>query len=171
VRHSLLKKGLLVLGLIAVQGVVVSGVAEAAPKAKPVNDKRAQKPKATKAKAEAAKPAEAAEASAPGDATKSLETKTEPAAPAAEPAAEGTVQAAGTKVPAQRPPKGAVKEHEGPEGVKTYQFSAIEVEGRLTSPQILYFLRRVRAEFDAGGLGHRSFLGELRDTRNTAVFR
>jgi hypothetical protein len=81
------------------------------------------------------------------------------------------VQAAGTQAPAQKTPKGAVKEQEGPEGVKTYEFSAIEVEGRLRSPQILYFLRRVRAEFDAGGLGHRSFLGELKDTRNNAAFR
>jgi hypothetical protein len=39
------------------------------------------------------------------------------------------------------------------------------VEGRLKSPQILYFLRRVRAEFDPAPLGHRSFLLELSDTR------
>jgi len=50
-------------------------------------------------------------------------------------------------------------------GVKTYTFGAQEVEGRLRSPQILYFLRRVRAEFDAEPLGHRSFLLELSDTR------
>ncbi|HET9955782.1 MAG TPA: hypothetical protein VFQ61_14810 [Polyangiaceae bacterium] len=64
-----------------------------------------------------------------------------------------------------------VKEAEGPEGVKTYQFGAIEVEGRLKSPQLIYFLRRVRAEFRAGALGHRSFLGELSDTRREAAFR
>jgi hypothetical protein len=157
---------------MVVQGAVVSGVAEAAPKVKPLNAKRAQKPKASKAKPETPKTAEAASApSASSDAPKSAETRTEPAAAVAESAPEGSVQAAGTKVPAQKQPKGAVKEQEGPEGVKTYEFSAIEVEGRLTSPQILYFLRRVRAEFDAGGLGHRSFLGELRDTRNHAAFR
>jgi hypothetical protein len=152
-----------------VHGTVVSGVAEAAPKAKPVNDKRAQKSKAKKAKADDKK-AKAEEATPADDtAPESADVKTEPAA--AESAAEGTVQAAGTKASAQKQPKGAVKTQEGPEGVKTYEFSAIEVEGRLTSPQILYFLRRVRAEFDAGGLGHRSFLGELRDTRNQAAFR
>jgi hypothetical protein len=152
-----------------VQGTVVCGVAEAAPKAKAVNDKRAQKSKAKKAKADDKKAK--AEEAPPADATATESADVKAEAAAAEPAAEGTVQAAGTKVPAQKQPKGAVKTQEGPEGVKTYEFSAIEVEGRLTSPQILYFLRRVRAEFDAGGLGHRSFLGELRDTRNQAAFR
>jgi hypothetical protein len=58
-----------------------------------------------------------------------------------------------------------VKTEEAKEGVKTYTFDAQEVEGRLRSPQILYFLRRVRAEFDPQPLGHRSFLLELADTR------
>ena len=30
---------------------------------------------------------------------------------------------------------------------------------------------RVRAEFEAGALGHRSFLGELSDSRRSAAFR
>jgi hypothetical protein len=47
----------------------------------------------------------------------------------------------------------------------------VELEGRLKSPQILYFLRRVRAEFAAGDLGHRSFLGELADTRRHESLR
>ena len=65
----------------------------------------------------------------------------------------------------------SVKEKESAEGVKTYQFGAIEVEGRLRSPQLIYFLRRVRAEFQAGALGHRSFLGELAHTQNDPAFR
>ena len=66
----------------------------------------------------------------------------------------------------------AVKEtKESKEGVKTYKFGTIEVEGRLKSPQIIYFLRRVRAEFDAGLLGHRSFMRELSDTRNNPSLR
>ena len=66
----------------------------------------------------------------------------------------------------------AVKEtKETKEGVKTYKFGTIEVEGRLKSPQIIYFLRRVRAEFDAGALGHRSFMRELSDTRNNPSLR
>jgi hypothetical protein len=59
----------------------------------------------------------------------------------------------------------------GDAGVKTYKFGPVDVEGRLKSPQIVYFLRRVRAEFAAGQLGHRSFLGELRDTRRNAALK
>jgi hypothetical protein len=82
-----------------------------------------------------------------------------------------TVKAAGTTA-ATKPgtgPTAAVKENK--EGVKTFKFGTIEVEGRLKSPQIIYFMRRVRAEFDAGLLGHRSFLRELSDTRNNPSFR
>jgi len=57
------------------------------------------------------------------------------------------------------------------DGEKSYQFQAVEVEGRLKAPQILYFLRRVRAELRAGRLGHRSFLPELYDTRRSAALR
>jgi hypothetical protein len=60
-----------------------------------------------------------------------------------------------------------VEESADKEGVKTYKFKAVEVEGRLKSPQIIYFLRRVRAEFDAGLLGHRSFMPELSDSRRS----
>jgi hypothetical protein len=62
-------------------------------------------------------------------------------------------------------PANAVVRTEERAGEKTYTFGAQEVEGRLKSPQILYFLRRVRAQFDPAPLGHRSFLLELSDTR------
>ena len=65
----------------------------------------------------------------------------------------------------------SVKVKEDKEGVKTYKFETVEVEGRLKSPQVIYFLRRVRAEFDAAALGHRSFLGELSDSRRSAALR
>jgi hypothetical protein len=65
----------------------------------------------------------------------------------------------------------ATEESESDKGVKTYKFNAVEVEGRLKSPQIVYFLRRVRAEFEAGDLGHRSFMPELSDTRRSACLR
>jgi len=55
-------------------------------------------------------------------------------------------------------------------GTRVFRFGEMEVEGRLRSPQIVYFLRRVRAEFAAGDLGHRSFLGELSDTRKANAF-
>jgi cytoskeletal protein RodZ len=83
---------------------------------------------------------------------------------------EEGVKAAGTAV-AKGQDAGNVKVKEDKEGVKTYKFETIEVEGRLKSPQVIYFLRRVRAEFEAGALGHRSFLGELSDSRRSAAFR
>lgn len=55
-------------------------------------------------------------------------------------------------------------------GSRVFRFGEVEVEGRLKSPQIVYFLRRVRAEFAAGDLGHRSFMGELQETRNEPGF-
>ncbi len=50
-------------------------------------------------------------------------------------------------------------------GAKVFRFGELEIEGRLKNPQLVFFLRRVRAEFAAGDLGHRSFLRELGDTR------
>jgi hypothetical protein len=55
-------------------------------------------------------------------------------------------------------------------GTRVFRFGEVEVEGRLKSPQIVYFLRRVRAEFAAGDLGHRTFLRELDETRNEPGF-
>ncbi len=133
--------------------------AEAAPrgkKAAPAAARKAQKDEASSAPARAEK-ADPDESSAASDAESGE--------------AAGTVRAAGTKATVKPARKGAVREKEGPEGVKTYEFGAIEVEGRLRSPQLLYFLRRVRAEFDAGVLGHRSFMGELRTTRHQPAFR
>jgi hypothetical protein len=68
-------------------------------------------------------------------------------------------------------PKVVEEKEGGDTGVKTYKFGPVDVEGRLKSPQIVYFLRRVRAEFAAGQLGHRSFLGELRDTRRNSALK
>jgi hypothetical protein len=83
---------------------------------------------------------------------------------------EESVKSAGTAAPKSND-SSAVKVKEDKEGVKTYKFETVEVEGRLKSPQVIYFLRRVRAEFEAGALGHRSFLGELSDSRRSAAFR
>lgn len=55
-------------------------------------------------------------------------------------------------------------------GARVFRFGEVEVEGRLKSPQIVYFLRRVRAEFAAGDLGHRTFMRELSETRNEPEF-
>ena len=53
---------------------------------------------------------------------------------------------------------------------KQFQFTETDVEGRLKVPQLVYFLRRVRAEFAAGDLGHRSFMRELSATQRDPDF-
>ena len=61
-----------------------------------------------------------------------------------------------------------MEEGEG-EKVKVYEFSGLDISGRLKSPQLLYFLNRLRAEFDRPRLPHRSFMPELvRSTRGKA---
>jgi len=55
-------------------------------------------------------------------------------------------------------------------GTRVFKFSELEIEGRLKSPQLVYFLRRVRAEFAAGDLGHRSFLREMSETKKESSF-
>jgi hypothetical protein len=52
-------------------------------------------------------------------------------------------------------------EEDGGKKVKEFRFSGLDVSGRLKSPQILYFLNRLRAEFDRPRLPHRSFMPEL----------
>jgi hypothetical protein len=58
---------------------------------------------------------------------------------------------------------------EGQSKVKVYEFSGLDISGRLKSPQLLYFLNRLRAEFDRPRLPHRSFIPELsRSTKGKA---
>jgi hypothetical protein len=78
---------------------------------------------------------------------------------------------AGTTEPVKANPDAGVLEAKTLDGgTRVFRFGEMEVEGRLRSPQIVYFLRRVRAEFAAGDLGHRSFMGELSDTRKASAF-
>jgi hypothetical protein len=141
----------------------VSVAAQPRGKPRPAAAKKATKP-VKKADADADKNAAESKSddSAPDDkATPELPDKGEPSA----------VKAAGTSAATKATPTGAVSVKETKEGVKSYKFGTIEVEGRSKSPEIIYFLRRVRAEFDAGALGHRSFMRELSDTRNRPSFR
>ena len=55
-------------------------------------------------------------------------------------------------------------------GTHVFKFSELDIEGRLKSPQLVYFLRRVRAEFAAGDLGHRTFMREMSETRKESSF-
>lgn len=59
---------------------------------------------------------------------------------------------------------------EGGEKVKVFRFSGFDISGRLKSPQLLYFLNRLRAEFDRPRLPHRSFMPELeRSTKSKSL--
>jgi hypothetical protein len=83
-------------------------------------------------------------------------------------------------IPAAAPPAGATGGGDAGSGVvesKTldggthvFKFSELDIEGRLKSPQLVYFLRRVRAEFSAGDLGHRTFMREMSETRKESSF-
>jgi hypothetical protein len=45
--------------------------------------------------------------------------------------------------------------------VKVYTFGGLDVEGKLKTPQLLYFLNRIKAEFDTSAPGKRTFMKEL----------
>ena len=147
------------------------GPVQAAPKAKP--KPAAAKPKPT-VKAASTKPKKGKEADKEKEQEREKEQDKPEEPTTAEDAKaatkEDSVKAAGTAAPKSQSPA-EVKVKEDKEGVKTYKFETVEVEGRLKSPQVIYFLRRVRAEFEAGALGHRSFLGELSDSRRSAALR
>ncbi len=57
--------------------------------------------------------------------------------------------------------EGDVVEEAGGDKVKVFRFTGLDISGRLKSPQLLYFLNRLRAEFDRPKLPHRSFMPEL----------
>ena len=60
----------------------------------------------------------------------------------------------------------------GDSKVKVFRFSGFDINGRLKSPQLLYFLNRLRAEFDHPRLPHRSFMPELeRETQQSKALK
>jgi len=150
--------------------LVGASVAHAAPKtkAKPAAAKPAVKPAPKPKKGKEKEPEQEKEQAPEGEKDKPDEPTAAEDAKAA--SKEDSVKAAGTTAPKAQA-TADVKVKEDKEGVKTYKFETVEVEGRLKSPQVIYFLRRVRAEFEAGALGHRSFLGELSDSRRSAALQ
>src|SRR5690606_27518794 len=60
---------------------------------------------------------------------------------------------------------------EGGEKVKVFRFSGLDVSGRPKSPQLLYFLNRLRAEFDRPRHPHRSFIPDLQRPAQGKAFR
>ena len=76
--------------------------------------------------------------------------------------AEEPVKAARAEAP---PPMAADDDgdvrKEGGTDVKAVEFTGLDIEGQLKTPQMLYFLNRLRAEFARPELPHRSFIPEL----------
>jgi hypothetical protein len=123
--------------------------------------KRSDKPRA-KAKPRAARSKRTRERAAAADqppAESNARGKSREAGPAtgAPPTAAQAAQAAAAGVDAE-----IVKE--GDTSVKVMKFTGLGIEGRLKSPQLVYFVQRVRAEFDRPELPHRSFMPELERT-------
>jgi hypothetical protein len=59
---------------------------------------------------------------------------------------------------------------EGDTQVKMMEFSGLDIEGQLKTPQMLYFLNRLRAEFGRPRLPHRSFMPELERSTKESSF-
>lgn len=87
------------------------------------------------------------------------------------PASAGSGPAA--KKPAAAPnvpePAGQIRT-EGDTQVKVMEFRGLDIEGQLKTPQMLYFLNRMRAEFGRPRLPHRSFMPELSSSTQERVF-
>jgi len=60
--------------------------------------------------------------------------------------------------PAQEPKPAATGETKS----KTYTFTGLDIDGKLKTPQLLYFLNRMKSEFDTTAPDKRSFIPELR---------
>jgi hypothetical protein len=50
------------------------------------------------------------------------------------------------------------------------EFSGLDIEGQLKTPQMLYFLNRLRAEFGHPRLPHRSFMPDLERSTKEGSF-
>ena len=71
-------------------------------------------------------------------------------APAAAPSADTAVSPASIDVKA-----------EGKGKLKTYDFTAMSIEGKVLTPQIMYLLGRIKVELEKSDLEKRSFIPEL----------
>jgi hypothetical protein len=80
-----------------------------------------------------------------------------PPAPTASPRRAGDDAEGGSSPSGLTPPGKPAK-------TKVYSFGAMDVEGKLKTPQLLYFLNRVKLELDMSAPAERSFMKELART-------
>ncbi|MCC7539283.1 MAG: hypothetical protein IT379_23875 [Deltaproteobacteria bacterium] len=88
---------------------------------------------------------------------------------ATRPGGAGGAGGSGSKSAAKVRAEGDLVE-EGGQKVKVFRFGEFDISGRLKSPQLLYFLNRVRAEFERPRLPHRSFMPELKRSTKSRAF-
>ena len=93
---------------------------------------------------------------APAPAAQATQAKERTPTPAPAPAADS--DAAGDET-ATKPAAGG-----GKVKTKAYTFGAMDVEGKLKTPQLLYFLNRVKLELDMSAPDKRSFMKELQQS-------
>lgn len=155
-KRILLACGLLLAGLFAQPVLSVASAQEPAAKAErkaSSRGKRAKKPKRGKQAQE--EPKAAAPEVKPSDKDKDKEASVpggESVAPPVDSKASSSSALAGGEEAVRK---------EGDTDVKTVEFTGLDIEGQLKTPQLLYFLTRLRAEFDRPRLPHRSFMPEL----------
>jgi hypothetical protein len=130
--------------------------AEDPPAAEKKRNKRARNKASRKKEVREAAPARepVAKSAAPAPASAPPRREHEASNKSAQDAARAVAQEAAQGVDAQ-----IVKE--GDTSVKVMSFTGLDIEGRLKSPQLLYFVNRVHAEFERPKLPHRSFMPEL----------
>ena len=71
------------------------------------------------------------------------------------------------KKPAPKPAPASAGESGSPKAspgnnTKSYTFTGLDIDGKLKTPQLLYFLNRMKSEFDTTTPDKRSFLPELK---------
>ena len=92
------------------------------------------------------------------------DTKRADAPPAAAAAAESDPGGEHKAEPRGSDPSDAPAAGTKPSKTKVYTFGAMDVEGKLKTPQLLYFLNRVKLELEMSAPDHRSFMKELEKT-------
>jgi len=126
--------------LAAALALTAASAAQARRPSAPVRISEAKKPRA-------AAPPKAAVDKAPGDKVTTAKDRASDA--------DSDVSAAGTATTTTAGGGGKTLK------TKTYNFNAMDVEGKLKTPQLLYFLDRVKLELDMSAPDKRSFMKEL----------
>jgi len=86
---------------------------------------------------------------------KSAGSQSPPPAPAPSKKTSGTPPAASDGGPTTVDPKTGQKS-------KQYNFTGLDIDGKLKTPQLLYFLNRMKSEFDTTAPDKRSFIPDLK---------